>query len=98
MENFKEFFIKNFNIIISVFLLFMTINMCGISSEKRIVQKELIRTNKKIDSMVISFRNEIKIEGIKTQNRYLQSKIRTPEEIQIMIRNSYLIDSLELKK
>lgn len=97
MNKFNEFLSKHFTKIVVVFLLVIFVNTCG--NPNKAVNKRLDILSDKIDSLeqVTVTKNELTIEGLKSEKRMIQATDRKMLDVQRQTEIDNEIKRLEQK-
>lgn len=62
--------------IVTILSIFIFIKGCTTGGKVKSIDKNIVETNKRIDSLTIQLKKEIKIEGLKSEKRMIQSTDR----------------------
>lgn len=79
----------------SVLVLIIFFKTCSTNSRVEKTKDSVIKTNQRIDSLAIELRKEIKIEGLESERRMIQSTDREMMDVTRQERIENIIDSLK---
>ena len=97
MKNFLQI-LDVWGVRIMTFLVFIIfLKTCSTNSRVDKVKSEVQTNNHKIDSLAIQLRKEIKIEGLETERRMIQSTDRNILDVNRQSKIGEIIDSLRTK-
>ncbi len=98
MKKILEFLDKWGSRISTVMVLIIFLKTCSTNTRVDKVRLETNKTNEKIDSMTIQLRKEIRIEGLESERRMIQSTDRDIMDVNRQSKIGEIIDSLRIQK
>jgi hypothetical protein len=82
----------------TVLVLIIFLKTCSTNTRVEKVRLETQKNNEKIDSITIQLRKEIRIEGLESERRMIQSTDRDIMDVNRQSKIGELIDSLRVQK
>ncbi len=82
----------------SVLVLIIFFKTCSTNTRVEKVRETANKTNERVDSLTIQLRKEIKIEGLESERRMIQSTDREMMDVNRQERIGDIIDSLRTQK
>ena len=82
----------------SVLVLIIFFKTCSTNTRVEKVRETANKTNERVDSLTIQLRKEIKIEGLESERRMIQSTDREMMDVTRQERIETIIDSLRNQK
>ncbi len=82
----------------SILVLIIFFKTCSTNTRDEKVRETANKTNERVDSLTIQLRKEIKIEGLESERRMIQSTDREMMDVNRQERIGDIIDSLRTQK
>jgi len=82
MKKIKIFFNESGYLLVVAFMFLLTVQNCNQSSNMKSIKKEIISVRRANDSMSTQLKNEIKIEGLRSELRMIQATDRKILDVQ----------------
>ncbi len=82
----------------SILVLIIFFKTCSTNTRVEKVRETANKTNERVDSLTIQLRKEIKIEGLESERRMIQSTDREMMDVNRQERIGDIIDSLRTQK
>ena len=82
MKKIKNFFNESGYLLVVAFMFLLTVQNCNQSSKMKSIKKEIVNVRHANDSMATQLKNEIKIEGLKSELRMIQATDRKILDVQ----------------
>lgn len=82
----------------SLLILIIFFKTCSTNTRVEKTRETAVETNKRVDSLAIQLRKEIKIEGLESERRMIQSTDREMMDVTRQERIGDIIDSLKNQK
>ena len=82
MKKIKNFFNESGYLVVVAFMFLLFVQNCNQNSNMKSIKKEIIHVRQANDSMATQLKNEIRVEGLKSELRMIQATDRKILDVQ----------------